>query len=128
MKVRIMEVGPRDGLQNESKSLSIGQRLKFIEMLKSAGHSDIEVGAFVNPQRVPQMAGTKEILSALDQRKKSTRYWTLVPNERGYTDAVSSGATHIAIFTAASETFNQKNINTSIAGSFERFQAFVPQA
>jgi hydroxymethylglutaryl-CoA lyase len=127
MKIKIMEVGPRDGLQNESKVLTLEQKLLFIEMLGEAGHQDLEVGAFVNPQKIPQMAGTADIIRQLPKHD-GTRYWALVPNERGFEDACDTGIKNIAIFTAASETFNQKNINTSIDGSFERFQAFVPRA
>ncbi len=127
MKIKIMEVGPRDGLQNESQSLTIEQRKKFIELLVAAGHKNIEVGAFVNPQKIPQMAGTKELAQSL-KKISGVNYFTLVPNERGFRDAVDAGLSHIAVFTAASETFNQKNINTSIAGSLERFAVFIPEA
>jgi len=131
LKVKIVEVGPRDGLQNESKSLSLEQKRKFVELLVEAGHRNVEVGAFVNPQKIPQMAGTADLVKILTSETRHTdeiNFWSLVPNERGYQDAKNAGAREIAIFTAASETFNQKNINASIDGSFERFEAFVPQA
>ncbi|MDZ4676011.1 MAG: hydroxymethylglutaryl-CoA lyase [Oligoflexia bacterium] len=127
MRIKIFEVGPRDGLQNEVKILSLEQKKHFIELLSQAGHSDIEVGAFVNPQKIPQMANTKELTKALGKSLK-TQYWNLVPNDRGFQDAAESGVKNIAIFTAASETFNQRNINTSIDGSFERFETFLPNA
>ena len=126
MKVRIFEVGPRDGLQNESEILSVEQKTQFISLLVKAGHSQIEAGAFVRSDKVPQMADSPELMRKLP-KSKNVHYWSLVANERGYTDAVRAGAKNIAIVTAASETFNQRNINTSIDGSFERFNAFVPQ-
>ena len=122
-----MEVGPRDGLQNESATLNLEQKIKFIRLLEEAGHSDIEIGAFVNPQKIPQMTGTAELARAL-RNDKGPRFWALVPNERGFTDFQETGLKHLAVFTAASETFNQKNINTSIDGSFKRFEIFIPQA
>jgi len=127
MKIKIMEVGPRDGLQNEPTSLSLEQKKIFIDLLVKAGHSDLEIGAFVNPQKIPQMAGTLDLARSLT-RSPPTNFWALVPNDRGYQDARSAGIKHIAVFTAASETFNQKNINTSIDGSFKRFETFMPAA
>lgn len=127
MKVRIFEVGPRDGLQNESQILSTETRLKFINLLAEAGHQDIEIGAFVNPEKIPQMAGSDEVQKQFSS-DKTRNYWTLVPNQRGFESALASGASHIAIFTAASETFNLKNINATIEGSFARFREFLPAA
>ncbi|MCC6278144.1 MAG: hydroxymethylglutaryl-CoA lyase [Oligoflexia bacterium] len=129
MSVRIFEVGPRDGLQNESKNLSIDARFEFIKRLVEAGHSDIEIGAFVSPKWIPQMEGSlsliKKVLAAYID---GPRFWALVPNAKGFEDSLESGIKNIAVFTAASETFNLKNINTSIDGSFERFNEFLPQA
>jgi hydroxymethylglutaryl-CoA lyase len=127
MNVSIVEVGPRDGLQNESQTLTLEQKLQFIKLLAEAGHTNIEAGAFVRADKIPQMADSKELLKKLPKSKK-IRYWSLVPNEHGFKEAFLANVTNIAIFTASSETFNQKNINTSIAGSFERFQTFVPVA
>lgn len=127
MKVKIFEVGPRDGLQNEAEILTVEQKVQFISLLVAAGHKDIEAGAFVRADKIPQMADTRELISHLPQ-SKAVHFWSLVPNDRGYQDAVQAGVKNIALFTAASETFNQKNINTSIDGSFERFKLFVPDA
>ena len=127
MKVRIFEVGPRDGLQNESQILPVAVKLQFISLLKKAGHYDIEAGAFVRPDLIPQMADSKELIKKLPP-SPGVNFWSLVPNERGFEEALASNIKNIAIFTAASETFNQKNINTSIEGSFDRFRAFIPHA
>jgi hydroxymethylglutaryl-CoA lyase len=127
MKIKIFEVGPRDGLQNESELLTLEQKVQFISLLIKAGHKNIEAGAFVRADKIPQMADTKDLLKRLP-KSPTVNFWSLVPNERGYQDALSSGIKNIAIFTAASETFNEKNINTSIDGSFERFKLFVPDA
>jgi hydroxymethylglutaryl-CoA lyase len=124
--VRIVEVGPRDGLQNEAATVTPAQRVAFIEKLLAAGLSTIEVGSFVSPRRVPQMTGTAEVLSAL--HGKAGRFLVLVPNEHGLDDAIAAGAREIAIFTAASETFSQKNINCSIAESIERFRPVASRA
>jgi hydroxymethylglutaryl-CoA lyase len=126
MNVKIFEVGPRDGLQNESEILTTEQKFQFIKLLMDAGHKNIEVGAFVRPDKIPQMADSIQLLKRLPLKKGF--FWSLVPNEKGFEIATSVGIKNIAIFTAASETFNQKNINTSIDGSFERFQSFVPRA
>src|SRR5690606_1931336 len=90
------------------------------------GHQDVEFGAFVNPERVPQMAGSGDLFKQLEPSK--TRLWALVPNRRGYEEALKAGVKNIAVFTAASETFNQKNINASIDESFQRFAEFVKEA
>ncbi len=126
-RVRIVEVGPRDGLQNEPNPVSVETRVALIRALAAAGLREIEAGAFVSPKWVPQMAGTAEVLAALD-RTIGTSYPVLVPNERGWRDALEAGADHIAIFTAASESFCRKNINGSIDESLSRFTSFVPEA
>lgn len=126
MKVRIVEVGPRDGLQNENVNLTLDQKRQFIDLLIKAGHTDIEAGAFVNPQKVPQMANSIELLKSFHQH--AIRFWALVPNGRGFEDAKNSGVKSIAIFTAASDTFNKHNINATIEESLERFNEFVPEA
>ena len=125
MNIKIYEVGPRDGLQNQSKSIDIGQKQKFIELLVEAGHRHIEAGAFVHAVKIPQMAGSVELFRNL---KMKDYFWALVPNARGFESALESSVKNIAVFTAASETFNQRNINASITESFERFEEFIPKA
>ena len=126
-RVRIVEVGPRDGLQNEPNPVTVETRVALIRALADAGLREIEAGSFVSPKWVPQMAGTPGVLAALD-RSVGVSYPVLVPNERGWADARGAGVDHIAIFTAASESFCRKNINCSIDESLDRFAAFVPEA
>lgn len=129
MKVKIVEVGPRDGLQNEKEVLTLEQKKKFIQMLIEAGHTSVEVGAFVREDKVPQMAGTDKLYTALTQGAAlKLDLPVLVPNLKGYELAASTGVKSIAVFTAASESFNKKNINASIAESLERFKEFIPEA
>lgn len=118
--VRIVEVGPRDGLQNEAKTLSVGERVGLIKRLVDCGHKTIEAGAFVSPKWVPQMAHTAEVLAALP-KFDGVALPVLVPNAQGMKDAIAAGAKEVAIFTAASEEFNLKNTNATIAQSFDRF-------
>jgi hydroxymethylglutaryl-CoA lyase len=118
-EVRMVEVGPRDGLQNEAKALPAAVKIALIERLGEAGLSVVEAGAFVSPKWVPQMADSAEVLTGL-KRKSGVRYPVLVPNLRGFEAARTAGAEEIAIFAAASETFSQRNTNCSIAESFER--------
>jgi hydroxymethylglutaryl-CoA lyase len=125
--VTVVEVGPRDGLQNEATPLSVEDRVAFCAKLISAGLSVVEVGAFVSPAWVPQMADSGEVLSRLEKRP-DVRLPVLVPNRKGFDLARAAGAREIAVFTAASETFNRRNTNASIAASFERFAEFVPEA
>lgn len=117
-KVRIVEVGPRDGLQNERVHLDVAQKLRLIQGLIDAGMRDIEVGSFVSPKWIPQMAGTAEVIRALP-KTDDLRFWALVPNERGLEGAIEAGATHIAVFVSSSETHNKKNLNRTIAESLE---------
>src|SRR5512135_3675932 len=119
-EVRMVEVGPRDGLQNEAKSVSAAVKIALVERLADAGLRAVEAGAFVSPKWVPQMADSAEVLTGL-KRKPGVRYPVLVPNMRGYDAARAAGAEEIAIFAAASETFSRRNTNCSIAESFERF-------
>ena len=119
-RVRIVEVGPRDGLQNEPQSVSTETKIEFIGLLADAGLKTIEATAFVSPKWVPQMADHAEVMLALPRREGVT-YPVLVPNLRGFEAAVAARATEVAVFAAASETFSQRNINCSIAGSLERF-------
>jgi hydroxymethylglutaryl-CoA lyase len=131
--IRIFEVGPRDGLQNESAVLSIDQKLSLIEKLLHAGLEDIEIGAFVRPDRVPQMAGTEEIYRSNQIREwrkdyPHARFWSLVPNEKGLERAEECGARHIAVFGGATESFVQKNIGMNINQSLEIFSRVVKRA
>ena len=119
-RVRIVEVGPRDGLQNEPKNVSTETKLEFIKLLADAGLKTIEAAAFVSPKWVPQMADHAEVMSGLE-RREGVSYPVLVPNLRGFEAALAAGATEVAVFAAASETFSQRNINCNIAESLERF-------
>ena len=131
-KVNIIEVGPRDGLQNEKQTLSVELRVELIERLAKAGLKKIEAGSFVSPKWVPQMAGTDEVLDRLNasQVKQQTgvEYAALIPNLKGLEGAIQHRADEIAIFGAASESFTQKNINCSIKESLQRFDAIASQA
>ncbi|MGH6861035.1 MAG: hydroxymethylglutaryl-CoA lyase, partial [Phyllobacterium sp.] len=118
--VRLVEVGPRDGLQNEARPLSVMDRVRMIESLIDAGLRTIEAGSFVSPKWVPQMAGSAEVLTALG-RREGIAFPMLVPNLKGFEAAREAGAEEIAIFASASESFSQKNIHCSIEESFERF-------
>ena len=124
-EVRIVEVGPRDGLQSISEPISTIEKKTYIDMLSEAGCSEIEVTSFVSPKWVPQLADAKDI-SASIQRNDHTTYTALVPNKKGLEAAMESGYRSVAIFTAASETFSQKNTNGSIEQNFERFEKMIP--
>ena len=126
-RVTVVEVGPRDGLQNEATVLTVEDRVTFCRDLLAAGLPVVEVGAFVSPKWVPQMAGSDEVLRRLTRRPGS-RLPVLVPNRKGFEAARAAGAREVAVFTAASETFNRRNINASIDESFARFAEFVPEA
>ncbi len=126
-RVRIVETGPRDGLQNEAVALSVAARVAFIEKLVAAGLTFVEAGSFVSPKWVPQMADTASVLKAVSGHG-GVSFPVLVPNEKGLDAALEAGAREVAIFTAASETFSQKNINCSIAELFERFTPLVEKA
>lgn len=119
-RVRIVEVGPRDGLQNEKKIVPTETKIEFIRRLAETGLKTIEATAFVSPKWIPQMADHAEVMRALP-RGTGVNFPVLVPNMRGFEAAVASGATEVAVFAAASETFSQRNINCSIAESLERF-------
>ncbi len=125
--VRIVEVGPRDGLQNETAVLSIDEKVAFIDRLSLAGLREIEAGAFVRPDKVPQMADSETVFAKI-KRWPGVVYSALVPNENGFERALTAKADKIAVFTAASETFNRKNINASIQESIARFKAVVARA
>ena len=125
--VKIVEVGPRDGLQNEPDSVGLEVKLALIDRLADCGLGVIEAGAFVSPKWVPQMADSAEVLAGI-ARRPGRRYPVLVPNLKGYERARAAGAEEIAVFAAASESFSQKNINCSIADSLERFRPVMEAA
>jgi len=125
--VRIVEVGPRDGLQNEKQPVGIDTRLGLIARLVAAGLTHIETGSFVSPRWVPQMAGSAELMQRLP-RAPGVHYSALTPNLQGLEAALAAGCEEVAVFGAASETFSQRNINCSIAESFQRFGAVVERA
>jgi hydroxymethylglutaryl-CoA lyase len=124
--VRIVEVGPRDGLQNEQTPVSVASRIEFIEALIGAGLSTIEVGAFVSPKAIPQMVGSDDVLRGVAHL--SGDFHVLVPNLKGYEAARAAGAKVVAVFASASEGFSQANINCSVAESIERFKPVIARA
>ncbi|HUP66147.1 MAG TPA: hydroxymethylglutaryl-CoA lyase [Thermoanaerobaculia bacterium] len=126
-EVRIVEVGARDGLQNEKATIPAAAKVSFIEALADAGLPVVEAGAFVHPKWVPQMADTAEVIRAI-RRKPDVDYPVLVPNIKGLERALEAGVDSISIFTAASETFNQRNINMTIEQSFEAFAPVAARA
>jgi len=125
--VKIVEVGPRDGLQNESVTVPADVKVRLIEMLADAGLPVIESGAFVSPKWVPEMATTAEVMRRIE-RRPGVSYPVLVPNLKGLELALECGVEEIALFAAATETFSQKNTNCSIAESIERFDAVIDVA
>ncbi len=126
-QVRIYEVGPRDGLQNEKVILPAAVKIDLINRLSGTGLTHIEATSFVSPKWVPQMGDATEVMAGIT-RKASVTYPVLVPNEKGMEAAVAAGVTEIAVFAAASESFSQKNINCSIAESLERFVPVITSA
>jgi hydroxymethylglutaryl-CoA lyase len=125
--VRIVEVGPRDGLQNEKTPVSAADRIDFIEQLIGAGLHTIEVGAFVSPKAIPQMVNSDQVLGAVSHHL-SNEFHVLVPNEKGYEAARAAGAKVVAVFASASEGFSRANINCSVAESIERFKPVIARA
>jgi len=125
--IKIVEVGPRDGLQNETNIIDTGLKVDFINRLTDSGLQHIEVSSFVNPNAIPQLYDAEEVFKKID-RKKNINYGSLVPNERGMQRALSVNPSSVAVFTAASETFCQKNINCSIAESMDRFKPVLALA
>ena len=126
-QVKIVEVGPRDGLQNESSTVPAEIKIRLIEMLADAGLPVVESGAFVSPKWVPQMATSSEVFQQIE-RRTNVSYPMLVPNLKGLELALDAGVEEIALFAAATETFSQKNTNCSIAESIDRFNAVIDQA
>ena len=125
--VRLVEVGPRDGLQNEAQPISVADKVQLVDALSAAGLSYIEVGSFVSPKWVPQMAGSADVFAQI-QRKPGVTYGALAPNLRGFEDALAAGVKEVAVFAAASEAFSQRNINCSISESLERFAPIMAAA
>lgn len=125
-KVKIVEVGPRDGLQNEKQAIGTDIKIQLVEKLLAAGMQHIEAGSFVSPKWVPQMAGSAQVFEGL--RNYPQVFRALTPNLQGFEQAVAAGAKEVAIFAAASESFSQKNINCSINDSLKRFEPLMAQA
>lgn len=124
---RIFEVGPRDGLQNEEARLSVDQKVEMIERLVAAGVKDVEIGSFVHPKWVPQMADTDRVAERLSPQD-GVRYWALVPNQTGLERAIQVEVEHVATFMSASESHNQKNLNRSIDESLAELRATLEMA
>ena len=125
--VRIVEVGPRDGLQNEKALVATADKIELIDRLSATGLQSIEATSFVSPKWVPQLADAADVFRGIS-RRTDVHYPVLVPNETGYDRARAVGVEEIAVFTAASEAFNQKNINASIEQSLARFAPVLAQA
>ncbi len=125
--VRIIEMGPRDGLQNEKTPVSVEARVAFVEALVAAGLHTVEVGAFVSPKAIPQMVGSDQVLRGVSHIEDA-EFHVLVPNEKGYEAALAAGARVVSVFAAASEGFSRANINCSIVESIERFKPVLARA
>lgn len=126
-KVKIVEVGPRDGLQNEKRIVPLEVKVEFIERLGEVGIEAMEAGSFVSPKWIPQMANTKDVFARIS-RRPGVKYSALIPNIRGFEQALAAKADEVAIFSAATESFSQKNINCSIAESLNRFRPVAAAA
>ena len=126
-RVRIVEVGPRDGLQNEQALVPTATKIELIDRLSATGLRTIEATSFVSPKWVPQLADAAEVMAGI-HRRPGVSYPVLVPNEQGYERARAAGADEVAVFTAASEAFNRRNINASIDESIERFAPVLARA
>jgi hydroxymethylglutaryl-CoA lyase len=126
-KVRLVEVGPRDGLQNEARAVPLSTKLEFIERLVAAGNRTIEATAYVSKSAIPQLADHRELLRSL-QHIAGVSYPVLVPNMRGLEEAIEDGVREVAVFTATTDVFNEHNINCSIAESIARFVPMVQVA
>ena len=126
-RVKIVEVGPRDGLQNETAPVATADKVAFVDALSAAGHSVIEVSAFVSPKWIPQMADAADVFARI-RRRPGTRYTALVPNLEGLARAIGSGVDEVAIFAAASESFSRRNLNQGIDASLEGYRAVCERA
>lgn len=118
-RIRVVEVGPRDGLQNEPQPVTTETKIELVDRLSAAGLSAVEVTSFVSPGRIPQLADAEQVLQGID-RRPGTDYPVLVPNRKGLERALSAGVREVAVFTAASEAFNRRNINAGIEESLRR--------
>ncbi len=126
-RVRVVEVGPRDGLQNEKAQVPTAQKIQFIDLLSAAGFDTVEATSFVSPRAIPQLADASEVMAGI-RRRAGVSYPVLVPNAKGMERALASGVKAIAVFTAASETFTRHNINATISESIENFRPVVQMA
>ncbi|MCF5032713.1 hydroxymethylglutaryl-CoA lyase [Pseudomonas syringae] len=126
-KVNLVEVGPRDGLQNESQPISVDDKVRLVDDLTAAGLGHIEVGSFVSAKWVPQMAGSAQVFERI-QRREGVIYSALAPNLRGFEDALAAGVREVAVFAAVTEGFSQRNLNCSISESLERFAPVMEAA
>ncbi len=126
-RVRVVEVGPRDGLQNEKAQIPTAEKIGFIDRLSAAGFETIEATSFVSPRAIPQLADAGEVMAGIT-RRAGVSYPVLVPNKKGMERALAAGARSVAVFTAASETFTRHNINATIAESIENFRPVVEMA
>ena len=115
-RVRVVEVGPRDGLQNEKAWIDTADKIAYVDLLSAAGFPSIEATSFVSPKAVPQLSDAADVMTSIT-RRDGTTYLVLTPNQRGYDRAIDAGSRAIAVFTAASETFARRNINATIAES-----------
>src|SRR6185312_1743419 len=127
LPIRIIEVGPRDGLQNESATVPTAEKVSFVNALSLSGVAEIEVGSFVSPRAIPQLADSDEVFHRIN-RRPGVMYSALVPNERGLARARAAGVDKVAVFTAASDAFTQRNIQCTIRESIERFKPVVSEA
>ncbi len=127
LRVTVVEVGPRDGLQNEKGVIATADKIQFIDLLSEAGFPVIEATSFVSPKAIPQLADAAAVMAGIT-RHPSVRYTALVPNAKGMERALASGLRDVAVFTGATETFVQRNINMSIAGSIESFRPVLAMA
>lgn len=126
-RITLVEVGPRDGLQNEARPVPTDVKIAYVDALSAAGLPEIEVSSFVSPKWVPQLADAAEVFAGI-ARRPGTRYTALVPNAQGLERALAARVDGVAVFTAASETFTQRNINATIAESLERFKPVLAAA
>jgi hydroxymethylglutaryl-CoA lyase len=126
-QVRVVEVGPRDGLQNEKGWIATADKIAYVDLLSAAGFSMVEATSFVSPKAVPQLADAADVMTSIARRDRTT-YLVLTPNLRGYDRAIDAGSRAIAVFTAASETFTRRNINASIAESLANFRPVTEAA
>jgi hydroxymethylglutaryl-CoA lyase len=126
-RVRIVEVGPRDGLQNEARPVPTSAKIELVEDLVDAGLLDVEVTSFVRGDRVPQLADGEQVFAGIEKSRR-VRYWALVPNAKGLARARAAGALHVAVFTAATDGFNRANVNATVAESLAQLSPVIAEA